>query len=173
MNAVLATGDRMLDALAKLQGQINQRLLKPASNPADNRAILRADTSGVPFWGLMPFFDAYQGADQKTNLRVFTQWQNSTRSGTQDGQVTFYPTTTGDASGSPLFSAVLFASAQAFAGAVSPNDTRVCGGRSVAADLKSVGFDVTRGSTVVLGGTGLQSGNAGTPCCCFIVGVAA
>lgn len=122
---------------------------------------------------LGPFMDAFQGATKQTDLRVFMQWQNSTRSGTQDGQVTFYPTTTGDASGSPLFSAVLFASAQAFAGAVSSNDTHVCGGRSVAADLKSVGFNVTRGSTVVLGGTGLQSGNAGTPCCCFIVGVAA
>jgi len=120
-----------------------------------------------------PFLDAFQGATKQTDLRVFTQWQNSTRSGTQDGQVTFYPTTTGDASGTPLFSSVLFAAAMPFAGAVSSNDTHFCGGRSVAADLKSVGFNVTRGSAVVLGGSGLQSGLAATPCCCVIVGVAA
>lgn len=141
--------------------------------PTTDNAYLRGDSDGKVKWDLPPFLDVIINSVNQTKLKVFMQVQTSVRPSTTNGSVTFYPTDNGTASGNALFSSISFAAAIPFKGNVSSNDTHFCGGRIVAADRKSISFNVTKGALVALAGPALTAGDADTACLCIVIGIPA
>lgn len=138
--------------------------------PTDVRQVLGSSLAGALLWRALPIFDAFEGGTQRTNLRLFLQTALSTRPSTYVGQATFWPTTNGQSTGTPLFSSIAFAAAVPFSGNVDSYESALCTGRLIAGDLKSVTFSVVKGQAMLLGGFSLVAAPANTICYGLVIG---
>ena len=90
---------------------------------------------------------------------------------TSGGVATFYPTTTGAAGGTPLFSQILHTSTTAWINTASAIGVADTGGKSISSDLSTITFNVTVGTTVVLGNLSIAFAPDGTSVTCLVYGV--
>jgi len=87
------------------------------------------------------------------------------------GEAIAYPTTTGTASGDAIFTTILHATACAVSNTTSAVQTPWAGLRSVAADRKSVSFNVVMGTPMLLGGNSVVAAPKGTQVQVLIFGM--
>lgn len=96
-------------------------------------------------------------------------WQ-ATATTASNGTVTFYPTTTGTASGTALFGTIANVCATPWNNTASATAVQVVGGKSISADLRTIVFNVVQGATLALGGNTFAFAPAGIAVMCCIVG---
>lgn len=101
------------------------------------------------------------------NTKVFT----ATALTVANGTVTFYPTTTGAAGGTPLFSQIITMQCSPWVNTSTAINMPNVSGKSLSADNAMVVFNVTVGQGVLLGGSSQAMAGANVPCMCLIMGV--
>ena len=103
------------------------------------------------------------------NTRVYTGTSLSASNGT----VTFYPTTTGAAGATPLFSQILTVQGSLWLNTTTATSVPNIAGKSISSDLSTVVFNLTVGSTSGIIGGGASAVFAGNniPCMCMIIGI--
>ena len=113
-----------------------------------------------------PLCVMYQGAGALvSSARMY--FASTTTSG---GVATFYPTTTGTAAGAPLFSSILYAVATPWTNTTSPAAAADATGKAVSADLRTITFNVTVGTAIVVGGVSVAWAPDNTTVNCIVIG---
>lgn len=124
-----------------------------------------AETS-APLTNATPACMTYQGAGALVpNMKTY--FTTVTTSG---GVATCYPTTTGTAAGTALFSSIMFAGATAWSNTTNPILAADAAGKTISADLRTISFNVTIGTGVLVGGVSLAFAPDNTPVHCVVFG---
>ena len=108
----------------------------------------------------------YNGPTSFTNAIL---WQATTNT-TNNGTVTFYPTSDGTASGTAIFRTIICASANPWNNTNSATAVQYVGGKSISADNRTVVFNVVQGTNLALGGATTAFAPANIPVMCAIIG---
>lgn len=108
----------------------------------------------------------YNGPTSFTNAILWQATANTVNNGT----VTFYPTSTGTATGTAIFSTIVCASANPWNNTTSAIAVQFVGGKTISADLRTVVFNVVQGTNLALGGATTTFAPANIPVMCAIIG---
>lgn len=103
------------------------------------------------------------------NTKMYTAIATSASNGT----VVFYPTVTGAAGSTSLFSQILTIQGSLWLNTSTATSVPNIAGKSISADLSTVVFNLTVGSTagIVGGGASAVFAGSGIPCMCLVLGV--
>lgn len=103
-----------------------------------------------PIVNATPSLLAYRGSASVPYMKMF--FNNAVTSG---GVATVYPTTTGTATGTALFSQIFHSDCTAWASSSTAIGSILSAGKTISADLRTVSFNLVGGTGVLLGGTSL------------------
>lgn len=123
-----------------------------------------ATLSNVPWAGV---FTGPTGSTAVSNVKTWS----ATALTASNGTVTFYPTTTSTAGGSPLFSSIMYIGCSPWLNTSSAISVPNVAGKSISSDLTTIVFNCVVGSAVLLGGTSSSFAGANIACMCTVMGL--
>lgn len=88
-----------------------------------------------------------------------------------NGTATFYPTSDGTATGTPLFSQILHVNCSAWNNSSTAIQVPIVSGKSISSNCSTVVVNAVVSTTVVVGGTTVVAAPTGTSVMCTIIGV--